>query len=133
MKFEELLPYWPAGAAVGLGLIAGAVAYLWLRKPASPAELERRRRAMLDLVGKMGDGTITEVHGSLLSYTYQVRGIEYQATQDVEVLAIGLLPEQWGTIDAIAVKFDARNPANSLIVSEKWSGLPKNVYIKVNP
>jgi hypothetical protein len=127
MNFDALLPYWPTLAAVGLGFIAGIVLYLWRRKRPSAAELERRRREMINRIGKMGDGIITEVHDSLISYNYHVRGLEYQATQDVGSLNVELLPEQWGKLHAVTVKFDARNPANSVIISEKWSGLPKRL------
>ena len=84
---------------------------------------------MVNRIGKMGDGVITEMHDSLVSYCYQVRGIEYLATQDVGSMGLELLPEKWGTIHAVSVKFDPRNPANSVIISEKWSGLPKSANL----
>ena len=87
---------------------------------------------MINRIGKMGDGAITEVRDSLISYCYHVRGIEYQATQDVDSLNVDLSPEQWGTIHGVTVKFDTHNPANSLIISEKWSGLPKHLNLKRN-
>jgi hypothetical protein len=114
-------------AGIGLAAVCAVIIYFWLRKSPGPEELERRRREMIDQVGKMGDGMIIDVQSLLVSYTYHVRGIEYQATQDVSAIDPILLPTQWGTIEAVGIKYDPRNPANSLIVSEKWSGLPKKV------
>jgi len=114
-------------AAVGLAVVVAVTLYLWLRQRPSPAELEKRRRDLINGIGKMGDATITDVQLPLVSYTYSVRGIEYQATQDVSGIDENLLPAQWGTIVGVGLKYDPRNPANSLIVSEKWSGLPKKV------
>jgi hypothetical protein len=74
----------------------------------------------------MGDATITEVQQGLVCYSYHVRGIEYQATQDVSSLEAHLPADDWEIIGSAGVKYDPRNPANSIILSEKWSGLRKN-------
>jgi hypothetical protein len=113
--------YWPVIA--GLGVIPAAFGvYLWMRKRPSPAELERRRRETIQEIGKMGDAAILEVQGDLVSYSYSVRGIEYQASQDVSGLET---PDQWATIERVSIKYDPRNPANSIILPESWSGLRK--------
>jgi hypothetical protein len=125
MKFEELLPYWPVPVAITL-LIAGVASYFaWLRKRPDAGELERRRREQINRIGKMGDGTISEVQNDLACYKYQVRGIEYQATQDVSGLEAYLPEEKWGIIGSVGIKYDPRNPANSIFLCEKWSGLRK--------
>jgi hypothetical protein len=132
MNFIEIPAYWPVLVAVGVLLIAGIVFYVLRNRRPSAAELERRRREMLQSTGKMGDGTITELQGSLLSYSYHVRGIEYQATQDLSGLEAYLPTEQGGMFGSVGIKYDPRNPANSIIVSEKWSGLRKTSNSKVN-
>ena len=125
MNWEELLPYWPALAILGVLILVGAAVYLWTRKRPTAAELERRRRETIHGIGRMSGGTITEVQQSFVFYNYLVRGMEYQASQDVTGLET-YLPAGWsGAIGAVGVKYDPRNPANSIVVSEHWSGLRK--------
>ncbi len=126
MKFDHLLPYWPAFLIGGLLLMAGGALLSWYRKRPTPEELERRRRNSIAGIGKMGDGNITEVQDGMISYSYLVRGIEYFTTQDVSSLALQLPADGWSMIGPVSVKYDPRNPANSIILSEKWSGLRKN-------
>jgi hypothetical protein len=33
------------------------------------------------------------------------------------------MPPDFSTIDAVSVKYDPRNPANSIVLAEQWSGL----------
>jgi hypothetical protein len=132
MNLDAILAYWPALVAFSALMIAGGVAYYLRNRRPSPAELERRRRQMIHGIGKMGDGTITELQAPVVSYSYHVRGIEYLATQDLNGLEAFLPPEQWGIIGPVSIKYDPRNPANSIILSEKWSGLRKTSNSKVN-
>jgi hypothetical protein len=125
MKFENLLPYWPALFIAGLLLTAVGIFVSWYRKRPSPLEMERRRRQSIAEIGKMGDGTITEVQEGLISYTYIVRGIEYVTSQDVSTLGTHLPAEGWSMIGPVSVKYDPRNPANSIVISEQWNGLRK--------
>jgi hypothetical protein len=106
-----------------LALAVVLAARAWKRTRPSPAELERRRRAELDAKGKLGDATLVEIRDHLLFYSYDVRGVEYTASQDVSVL-LELLPAEADAVNGVVyVKYDARNPANSIILSEQWSGL----------
>ena len=111
--------------AGGALLIAGG-AYgvrVYLRSRPSASELERRRRAMLHTNGKMGDANLIEVREGLMFYSYAVRGVEYHATQDVSELAQIISADAWTSIGPASVKYDARNPANSIVLCEQWSGL----------
>ena len=95
----------------------------WKRSRVSPEELERRRRAAINAQGKMGDATLIEVRENLLFYSYDVRGVEYTASQDVSALR-ELLPSDPTAVNGIVcVKYDPRNPANSIVLCEHWSGL----------
>ena len=95
----------------------------WKRSRVSAEELERRRLAALNASGKMGDATLLEVRENLVFYSYDVRGVEYTASQDLSAFA-ALLPADPSAVNGVVyVKYDARNPANSMIVSERWSGL----------
>jgi hypothetical protein len=116
---------------VGLGGIVALLALAawlgiraWKRSRISPEELERRRRAALHAQGKMGDATLIEARGDLLFYSYDVRGVEYTASQDISALR-SLLPTDPAAVNGVVyVKYDPRNPANSIILAEEWSGLP---------
>jgi hypothetical protein len=112
---------------LGLAALLTVAAWLgiraWKRSRISPEEVERRRRTALNAQGKMGDATLIEARGDLLFYSYEVRGVEYTASQDVSALR-NLLPTDPAAVNGVVyVKYDARNPANSIILAEEWSGL----------
>lgn len=96
----------------------------WKASRVAPEERERRRRAELAVSGKMGDATLVEFHDNNLFYSYLVRGVEYTACQEVSSL-IELLPDDLSSMGAVSVKYDPRNPANSIVVAERWTGLRK--------
>ena len=109
-----------AGALVVALAVAGY--RMWRKSRVSPEERERRRRALLVAHGKLGDATLVEIREGLVFYSYMVRGVEYTAPQDVSTLA-DLLPADMTSIAAVSVKYDPRNPANSIVLAEEWSGL----------
>ena len=94
----------------------------WKSSRITPEERERRRRAALVARGKMGDATLVEVRDDLLFFTYSVGGVEYTASQDVSTLKPHVPPDL-SAIGPVSVKYDPRNPANSIVVSDEWSGL----------
>jgi hypothetical protein len=125
MNLGDLSRYWPIVLAVSVAvliLVAWRLDVWWHRRP-SPAEIERQRRALINSIGKMGDGVVLEVLPSLVSYSYYVRGIEYFASQDVSALESVLPADQWAMVGPVSVKYDPRNPANSIVVSEQWTGV----------
>jgi len=87
------------------------------RSRVTPEERERRRRAWLVATGKMGDAVVVEMRDNLVFYSYDVRGVEYTASQDISLVAVRL-PDGLGAHGAVSVKYDARNPANSIVVAE---------------
>lgn len=95
----------------------------WRRSRISPDEKERRRRVALVAIGKMGDANLLDVHDNLLVYSYAVRGVEYTASQDISRLREFLPAALTSIAGPVVVKYDARNPANSIVVAEEWSGL----------
>jgi hypothetical protein len=120
------------------GLVIGAAAllaaYVFLRrKPKSPDELERQRRAWLEGTGRITDGTVIDVQelapannyhaATMLIYKYDVAGVSYECSQDVTYL------RQWINLHSCrlglptSVRYDPQNPGNSLVVSENWMGL----------
>jgi hypothetical protein len=109
-------------AIVVLAFVAWGL-HSWLKKRPTPDELEQRRRALLNSIGKMGDGTITEIQEWLIYYSYEVRGVEYLASQDISSMASKLPFDPWSALGSASVKYDPRNPANSIVICEQWSGL----------
>ena len=115
------------GIALGLLVVAitGVILFAILRKRPSEEELERRRRAQVNLHGKVGDCEILDIEGGMIQYSYSVAGVIYAAGQDASLLT-GLLPDDRMTLIGPALlKYDPRNPANSIVISEAWSGLPR--------
>ncbi|HEV2448689.1 MAG TPA: hypothetical protein VGS58_22305 [Candidatus Sulfopaludibacter sp.] len=118
-----------AGKAVALVLagvllaVAAIWAYrAWQRSRITPQDRERQRRATLVAFGKMGDANLVDIREDHLFYCYDVRGVEYTASQDISLLR-KFVPADLSAAGAVYVKYDARNPANSIVVSEQWSGM----------
>jgi hypothetical protein len=112
--------------------IATAAAYFLRRKPKTAEDVERQRRAFLNQIGRITDGTVIDVQelafdnqrsATMLIYQYDVAGVSYEASQDVTYL------RQWINLHSCrlglptSVKYDPQNPGNSLVVSENWMGL----------
>lgn len=106
-----------------LAIIGALIGYrAWKNSRISPQERERMRRAHLVATGKMGDATLVEIREQHLFYAYLVRGVEYTASQDVSLL-LDRVPPDLTEVQTVAVRYDPRNPANSIVVAEHWSGL----------
>jgi hypothetical protein len=104
---------------------AGIAFRRYVRNRPTPDELERRRREAINAGGKICDGEIIEIEGPSIIYSYSVAGVGYTAAQDMTPLE-SLLPEDlMSMIGPIALKYDPRNPANSIVLCEAWSGLRK--------
>ncbi len=125
--------------AIGVALASYA---LLRRKPKSADDIERERRTWLNTIGRITDGTVIDVQeidaqqtdaakikgagkhpAIMLIYQYDVAGVSYEASQDVTYL------RQWINLHSCrlglptSVKYDARNPGNSMVISEGWIGL----------
>jgi hypothetical protein len=110
-----------AGVAVALMATLGFRA--WRRSRVTPQERERRRRAALVGHGKLTDATLVEIGQDVLFYSYIVRGVEYTACQDISGLKAHMPSELGLGVVSVSVKFDAKIPANSIVLAEDWSGL----------
>jgi hypothetical protein len=126
MPFQSVIRIDGALGAVLAGAtgVAAAVA-LWLkfRKRVPPAERERRRRMQVYTTGRVCDGNITDVREGMIDYAYSIAGVDYITSQDVTALADLLPPDPTVLIGPAAVKYIPANPANSIVLSERWSGL----------
>ena len=110
------------GGATVVALGAWGV-YRYIKGRPNAAELERRRRIALHSRGKMGDANLLEFREQVVFYTYDIAGVEYSACQDLAGLEPLLPADRWSTIGPACIKYDPRNPANSIVLCEEWSGL----------
>jgi hypothetical protein len=120
------------------GTAASALAGVWAWKTVrrwrrkSPDELERLRRLGVNACGRIIPGRIVELAdpvadgpaGPILLYDYEVAGVTYEAAQDLSALpeiaaAAPFLPGQ-----TTSVKYDPKQPTNSIIACEAWCGIP---------
>jgi hypothetical protein len=117
----------PFSLITGVLCLAAGAALLWmgvaLRSHLTPEKRERRRRLELNSDGRLGDALLTEFHENTLYYTYDVRGVHYAASQDISSLR-DRLPEDAERLGGmVSMKYSGRNPANSILICEDWSGL----------
>jgi hypothetical protein len=110
-----------AGSAVAIAG-AGIALRAYLRSRANPLEVERRRRAALAATGKLGDATLVDARDGVLIYSYDVHAVTYTASQDVSDIAERLPTDGDGIFGPVLVKYDPKNPANSIVLSEDWGG-----------
>lgn len=103
-------------------LLAAAIGIV-LRFRATPPERERRRRLVVNRRGRMGDAILTDAEEGALYFTYSVRGVSYAASQDISALR-HLVPERPASlVGPVTIKYCPKNPANSILLCEEWSGL----------
>ncbi len=114
---------WPVGILAGVVAIAGGVAvYLRFRRRPTPEEVERQRRVLIHTTGKIGDGEVLDLDGVNLLYSYSVAGVGYTVSQDISAVLARVPGERMSVLGPVLVKFLPRNPANSIVVCEDWTG-----------
>lgn len=113
-----------AGLAAAVAIAAGI--RFGTRRRITPAEVEALRRAHISRVGRVIAGMVTDVPDrTSIVYEYNVRGVYYTTTQEVETLLEHVPEEPWALLGPVSVRFDPQNPANSIVICENWSGLRK--------
>ena len=118
-----------AGSLALAGSVARTHLQRWWRK--DPAELERRRRLDVNKRGRITAGRIgellqTETAGRkswLVSYSYELAGVSYEAAQDLTALPEVAVVALFLSGSTASVKYDPGRPGNSIIACEEWSGL----------
>ena len=125
------------GAKIGLACAFAAplpVLAFWIarRMRATPEKRERLRRLSIHANGRLGEAFLTAVDENLLHYTYKVRGVQYEASQDVSALRDRLPADPDRMIGMVGMKYLPKNPANSLLLCEDWSGL-REPFRRVTP
>ena len=116
---------WIAAGVGALAVLTAAGLLLWriFRRKPSPEELERRRREMIHGTGKIGDCEIIDVDGSVIVYSYSVGGVEYTVGQDASSIESLLPDDRMRMVGPASVRFDPKNPPNSIVLCEHWTGL----------
>jgi len=103
-------------------LVALAI-YIAMRIHGTPEKREQKRRLKVNRLGRLGDALITEASDAAIYYSYSIRGVQYTASQDVSSLREQLPIEPERLIGIASLKYDPRNPANSILICEEWKGL----------
>lgn len=100
---------------------------LKLFRRATPEDRERARLDALLKNSRSIEGTLNDKVESLVYFTYEVRGVTYHAAQDVSVIegAVSRLGSQ--NLGPVTVRYSTTNPANSMVLSQSWSGLNRNL------
>jgi len=81
---------------------------------------EVQRRAWLRQSGRIGEATILEINSDadgnqLLSYCYTIGGVDYETVQTLDEEQL-TRKNQYLPGARVALRFDPRRPANSLVV-----------------
>lgn len=120
------------GIAASAAVVAATIwIIVRLRRP-SAEEIEHRRREYLATAGRITDGVLIDartlagdesvsVTPEVLIYSYRLAGVTYDCAQDVS--ALPELVRGWRLDQPLQVRYDPRNPGNSVVVAESWSGL----------
>jgi hypothetical protein len=89
----------------------------------NPEKKERKRRLWVNQHGRLGDAIITEATDNTLYYAYSIHGVRYTTSQDISSLKDRLPAEPGRLVGVANLKYFVKNPANSIILCEDWSGL----------
>jgi hypothetical protein len=115
-------------AAIAVIVLLGAIAFAVLRhrrNRITPEEAERQRRLEVNGTGKLGACDILDIDSESIVYSYLVAGVEYTASQSISALRELMPDDSMSAIGPARVKFDPRNPANSIVICEHWNGLQR--------
>jgi hypothetical protein len=130
--FERSDPRVVGGVAAAVIAAGGITWWIIVSRRPSAEEMEHRRRESLAVNGRITDGLILDARTlrneesisptpEVLVYSYSCAGLTYNCAQDVSALPDRVLGYR---IDqSVQVRYDPRNPGNSILVSESWSGL----------
>ncbi len=123
---------WVPVVAFSAAALLLLLAYVLMRRRITPEERERRRRLAVNAAGRITDGVITEVHtmespaggvSYLVHFSYTLSGVTYSAAQDITHLLAHLHRDPRLLAGPASIKYLPRNPSNSIVLCEDWSGL----------
>jgi hypothetical protein len=143
---------WRMWLAVGAGaaVVVGVWLAQWMRRPPDADEIEQKRRAHINQVGRIAEGQILEVleapaepaqaHGpalfrrgaknaaadgrrKLVCYSYSISGVSYETAQDITSLEARARLDRLVPGLPASIKYDPANPGDSIVLTDDWSGL----------
>lgn len=71
----------------------------------------------------MTGGVVTDFSDDQLYFSYSVGGVDYTASQDISAVRDRLPGDPAELIGPATVRYLPANPADSILVSEEWTGL----------
>ena len=80
----------------------------------------------MSMQGRVIEGYVTSCGKTVIEYSYHWRGVRYEASQDISDLR-RYQPELHDFSGPATVKFLGARPSNSIVIAEKWSGIPRYV------
>lgn len=140
-------------AAAAAFLAACCFVVWWRRRPKDPAEIERARRLHLNQIGRIVEGQILEIEeeGQITAdplrvapaavrgappksredharlrvafYRYSISGVTYETAQNLSGLETKFSMDALVAGQPVSIKYDPRNPSNSILMADDWSGL----------
>jgi hypothetical protein len=113
---------WGAALAISVGSVCAA---LLLRKRRSPREIERRRRERVHAKGRLIEGFVTQCEDGFIEYSYQWRGVRYEASQDISEF-LANRSDLCGFAGPATIKFLGSRPADSIVLADNWSGIHRS-------
>jgi hypothetical protein len=121
-----------AATAASIAAVGGVVFWWTLSHRKSAEERERLRREHLVVHGRIIDGSVLDwseqpnsTDLGTLHYRYYISGVSYECAQDLSFLKGTALIDATCLGRPASVRYDPKNPANSIIVAEGWSGLQR--------
>jgi hypothetical protein len=116
--------------AASVAAVGGVVLWWILTHRKSAEERERLRREHLVIHGRIIDGSVLDwseqpnsTDLGTLMYRYYISGVSYECAQDLTFLKGTSLIDATCLGRPASVRYDPKNPANSIIIAEGWSGL----------
>jgi hypothetical protein len=117
----------------GATLVAVSGALVWFGgNKKTPEQRETLRRQRISAQGRLTDGTVLELRefdsgdgatAQMVVYSYDLAGVHYECAQDVTPLRSLLDLRSCPIGVAASVRFDPKNPGNSIVAAETWCGL----------
>ena len=124
----------------------------WLRRPADPEEIERKRRSYVNQIGRIVEGHVVQLIDEpataapeaiarrssicganrarqntngrkLVCYSYSISGVSYETAQDLTGLENRVVLDRLVAGQPASIKYDPAHPANSILLADDWSGL----------
>ncbi len=120
MRDDQIAVLSLAALAALLFVLAG---WLLVGRRRTPEERARARRRYLGTRGRLAEAVITDVHDDTINYQYQIAGVVYDSSQDVGLFRERIPLDASLILGPAYVKYSARNPQESILITEDWSGL----------